>query len=221
MILYRIYVIFFYASKISFNTNLSEGKMARYVTGKEKERIKRIVRMKGLDLYRIKISITECSQDNMLEIAEYMLTMWAKLSHNRAQRSSFFQIFAGLIRELVFEVDGEVCTPILCLLCFADRKKFERERIDLREIALLSWTAWTKATRALPLGDPVKVEKIPDDEVMKVLDSLTMPCIKILNPNPEMEETLRMFSYNRHLCSRSGIVSSKALERNVALGLER
>lgn len=175
---------------------------------KEKEVIKRLVKKMDLELYRIRFSIGKCETSDVVVACDFLLERWNRIVRNR--RGFFFTFFLGLARELVVEVRGGTCEPYLQLLCFADRKKALAEKEKIRYLAFLSWI---RATRAAQIRQPVAVEWIPEEKVDKALDELMLPCVRVIRPNAELEEILDSYQYHRRLCSRSGIVSAKSLER--------
>lgn len=175
---------------------------------KEKERIKRLAEKMDLELYRIKFSIGKCDMGNVIAACDFLLERWDKIVHNR--RGFLFTSFLGLVRELVIEVRGEICEPYLQLLCFADKRNARAEKEKIRYLAFLSWI---RTTRAAQVSRPVVVERIPEECMDTVLDELMLPCVRVTRPNAELEELLNLYQYHRRLCSRSGIVSAKGMER--------
>ncbi len=181
--------------------------MRRTFCRKEKDAIKRLVKKMDLNLYRIRFSIGNCEISDVIDTCDFLLEKWDRIVHNR--RGFFFTFFLGLVRELVIEVRGETCKPYLQFLCFADKRKTRSEKEKIRYLAFLSWIKTTRATKIL---QPVAVEEIPAEHADKVLDELTLPCVRVIKPNAELEELLNSYQYSKRLCSRSGIVSVKNLE---------
>lgn len=179
----------------------------------EKEKIKRLAKRLGLELYRIRISLGECSEDEAVEILEFLHRTWLRISANRL--NVFFKFFSGLIRELLVDVKGDVCEPYLQLLCFADKNKYKEERVALRNFVFM---AWININRMDSVPDGIATERIPDDEIGKAIDDLMLPWIRG-DASESLKEFLDAWQYNRQLCSRSGIVSRKSLERQT--GMER
>lgn len=190
-----------------------------------KNLIKRLVKEKGLKLYTMKISIGECSENDFTVICNLLLQMWRKMYIN--QSSIFFSHFSGFTRELIIEIDGEVCRPYLYFILFASKSQFPL-LYKLKNLALFSVFKALKildSRKELSIKDFDKVivplEEIPPKQYDKVLDDLMRPCVRVINRNERLEELVDMYQYNRQLCSRGGIVSKKNLERNVSLDIER
>lgn len=162
-----------------------------------------------MEVYRIRFSLGSCDMGDVIDTCDFLLEKWDRIVHNR--RGFFFTFFLGLVRELVIEVRGETCKPYLQLLCFADKSKTRSEKEKIRYLAFLSWIRTTRATR---ISQPVAMEEIPTKDADKVLDELMLPCVRVIRPNAELEELLNLYQYSRRLCSRSGIVSAKNLERH-------
>ena len=190
--------------------------MTKNFRAKEKEEIKRLVKKMNWELYRIRISLGRCSSQNVVEVMDFLLDRWSLISANRL--NVFFKWFLGLIRELRVDVRGDVCEPYLQLLCFADKQKFAEERELLNRFVFLAWINLNKMDR---IPDGISTEKIKADMIENVLDELLLPCVQILEPNEELEELLDTYQYNKQLCSRSGIVSRKNLERMMSSGIGR
>lgn len=191
--------------------------MTKNFRKRNKGLIKKLVKNKGLKLFTMRIYLGECSKCTVIEICEFLLQNWAKMYHNRY--SIFFKWFVGFARELIIEIDGEVCRPYLYLLLFASRQNLPL----LTELKNLAFISFLKTFRA---SDKIETLKVPLEEVAaedyeKVIDELLLPCIRVIKPNPELEELLDTYQYGRQLCSRGGIVSRKNLERDVALSLEK
>lgn len=187
---------------------------------KTKNRIKKLVREKGLKLFTVKVFLGECSESNFETVCNLLLEIWRKMYINHS--SILFSHFAGFTRELIIEIDGDIIRPYLYLILFASKSNLP-SLTKLHNLALFSAF---KALKILELKNNLTVKDfekliVPLDEVSnvnynKVLDDLMLPCIRIINPNQEIEELLKMYQYNRQLCSRGGIVSKKNLERNVS-----
>ncbi len=183
---------------------------------KEKEKIKRLAKKMDLEVYRIRISLGECSSQNVVEIMDFLLDRWARISANRL--NVFFKWFLGLIRELRVDVMGDVCKPYLQLLCFADKRKFAEERKLLQKFVFLAWINLNKMDR---IPDGISTEGIEADSLDKTIDELILPWVRIVKANEEIEALLDAYQYNKQLCSRSGIVSRRNLERLLSRDFER
>ena len=192
---------------------------------KTKNLIKLLVRQNNLKLYTLKISLGECSETDFETICNLLLEIWRKMYVNHT--SIFFSYFEGFTRELIIEIDGEVCRPFLFFVLFASNKKLQLLS-KLKNLALFS------VFKALKILDSksvismkdfdnviVPLEEVPEKHYEKVLDDLMKPCIRVINHNERLEELLEVYQYNRQLCSRGGIVSKRNLERNVSLEIER
>lgn len=207
-----------------------ESQMTKNFRKKTKLLMKQIVKKKNLKLFKLKIYIGKCSIENVISTCDFLLDLWLKIARNHL--NVFFKYFAGYTRELIIEIDGEVCSPYLYFILFAESKKLP-EIEQLRKIAFFSLIRFVpKGNNLLTFehGKPeckedidiaIPVEKIPPEEYEKILDDLMLPCIRVINPNQELEELLDMYQYNKQLCSRGGIMSKKNLERNVALVVGR
>lgn len=187
---------------------------------KSKNLIKRLVKEKDLKLYTMKISLGECTKTDYEIICDLLLNIWQKINWNR---SVFARLFLGFTRELIIEIDGEVIRPYLYFVLFANKAKVI-EIMKLKNLALFSVFRASKileAQRNLTYEDfnkiIVPIEEVSENLYDKTLDNLLKPCVRVMNPNLEIEELLIMYQYNRQLCSRGGIVSKKNLERNVSL----
>lgn len=192
---------------------------------KTKNLIKLLVRQNNLKLYTLKISLGECSETDFETICNLLLEIWRKMYVNHT--SIFFSHFEGFTRELIIEIDGEVCRPFLFFVLFASNKKLQLLS-KLKNLALFS------VFKALKILDSksvismkdfdnviVPLEEVPEEHYEKVLDDLMKPCIRVINHNEKLEELLEVYQYNRQLCSRGGIVSKRNLERNVSLEIGR
>ncbi|MBR1640637.1 MAG: hypothetical protein IJ688_14780 [Treponema sp.] len=190
---------------------------------KTKERMEKLVKEKGLKLYTMKIFIGECSESNFETICNFLIEMWRKMYVNHS--SIFFSHFAGFTRELIIEIDGNICRPYLFFVLFANKN-------NLPTLAKLKNLAFFSVLRTNNLIDRfdarqvydkviVPLEEVPPEQYDKILDDLMNPCVRVINPNERLEELVEMYQYNRQLCSRGGIVSKKNLERNVSLEQER
>ena len=192
---------------------------------KTKNLIKLLVRQNNLKLYTLKMSLGECSETDFETICNLLLEIWRKMYVNHT--SIFFSYFEGFTRELIIEIDGEVCRPLLFIVLFASNKKLQLLS-KLKNLALFS------VFKALKILDSksvismkdfdnviVPLEEVPEEHYEKVLDDLMKPCIRVINHNERLEELLEVYQYNRQLCSRGGIVSKRNLERNVSLEIER
>ncbi len=187
---------------------------------KTKNLIKQMVKKKNLKLYTMKISMEVCSKSDYETVCDLLLSLWSRINWNR---SVFARLFAGFTRELIIEVDGEIIRPYLYLILFCNRANMT-EIVKLKNLALFSVFRASKileTKRSLVYEDFNKIivpmEEVSEQMYDKVLDDLMLPCVRIINPNAEIEELLDMYQYNRQLCSRGGIVSKKNLERNVSL----
>ena len=192
---------------------------------KTKNLIKLLVRQNELKIYTLKISLGECSETDFESICNLLLEIWRKMYVNHT--SIFFSHFEGFTRELIIEIDGEICRPFLFFVLFASSKKLQLLS-KLKNLALFS------VFKALKILDSksvismkdfdnviVPLEVVPEENYEKVLDDLMKPCIRVINHNEKLEELLEVYQYNRQLCSRGGIVSKRNLERNVSLEIER
>lgn len=191
--------------------------MTKNFRKKNKALIKKLVKNRDLKLFTMRIYLGECSKCDVIEICEFLLQNWEKMYHNRY--SIFFKWFVGFVRELIVEVDDEVCRPYLYLLLFAGRQNLPL----LAELKNLAFVSFVKTFRA---SDRIEALRVPLEEVAaedyeKVIDDLLLPCVRVINPNLELEELLDAYQYGKQLCSRGGIVSRKNLERDVALDLEK
>lgn len=187
---------------------------------KTKNLIKQLVKEKHLRLYIMKISLGACSKDDYETICDLLLNLWGRINWNR---SFFARLFSGFTRELIIEIDGEIIRPYLYFILFAKKVNMP-EVMKLKNMALFSVFRASKILESkhnLSFEDFNKIivplEEVPEEQYEKVIDDLMLPCIRIINPNEEIEELLNMYQYNRQLCSRGGIVSKKNLERNVSL----
>lgn len=192
---------------------------------KTKNLIKLLVRQNELKLYTLKISLGECSEADFETICNLLLEIWRKMYVNHT--SIFFSHFEGFTRELIIEIDGEVCRPFIFFVLFASNKKLQLLS-KLKNLALFS------VFKALKILDSksvismkdfdnviVPLEEVPEEQYEKVLDDLMKPCIRVINHNEKLEELVEVYQYNRQLCSRGGIVSKRNLERNISLEIER
>lgn len=189
---------------------------------KTKNLIKKLVKEKDLKVYKLKISMGECSKLDVISTCNYLLEMWRKMYNNH--HSIFFKWFAGFTRELIIEIDGEICRPYLYFLLFANKSNLP----TLEHLKNLVFFGFLKMNKIIEKGrfDEVynkvliPLEEIKKEDYYKILDDLMLPCIRVINSNSELEELLDMYQYNKQLCSRGGIVSRKNLERNVSLDME-
>ena len=187
---------------------------------KTKNNIKMLVKEKQLKLYTMKISLGICSKTDYETICDLLLDLWHRINWNR---SVFSHWFLGFTRELIIEIDGELIRPYLYFILFASRANIP-ELVKLKNLALFSVFRASKiveSKRKLSFDDLNKVivplEEVPEEHYEKVIDDLMLSCIRVINPNEEIEELVQTYQYNRQLCSRGGIVSKKNLERNVSL----
>lgn len=187
---------------------------------KSKNLIKRLVKEKDLKLYTMKISLGECTKTDYEIICDLLLNIWQKINWNR---SVFARLFLGFTRELIIEIDGEIIRPYLYFVLFANKSN-GIEIMKLKNLALFSVFRASKileAQRNLTYEDfnkiIVPIEELSENLYDRILDDLLKPCIRVIKPNQEIEELLKMYQYNRQLCSRGGIVSKRNLERNVSL----
>ena len=204
--------------------------MTKNFRKKTKNLMKKIVRERGLKMYKMKIYIGECSKDDVITICDFLLDMWLRITGNHM--NVFFRYFAGYTRELIIEIDGEVARPYLYFNLFADKKNMPKIE-QLRKIAFFSLIKINSSGVNLVTyesGKPeykkgfeiaIPVEEIPPEQYDQVLDNLMLSCIRVIKENKELEELLDSYQYNKQLCSRGGIMSRKNLERNVALEMER
>ncbi|MDE6246200.1 MAG: hypothetical protein K2M50_11165 [Treponemataceae bacterium] len=183
---------------------------------REKEKIKRLVKKMDLEVYRIKISLGQCSSQNVVETMDFLLDRWGRISANRL--NVFFKWFLGLVRELRVDVMGDVCEPYLLLLCFADKRKFAEERRLLNKFVFLAWINLNKMDR---IPDGICTERIEPDRVDCIIDELLLPWVCIAEGNEELEALLEVYQYNKQVCSRSGIVSRRSLEQSISMDFER
>ena len=170
----------------------------------------------------MKISMGECSKDDVISMCDFLLKSWKKMYNNH--HSIFFKWFAGFTRELIIEIDGEICRPYLFFILFADRINLPTLS-ELRTLAFFGFLKMNKITEKKSFEKIyndilIPFEEIPKEEYNRILDNLMLPCIRIKNPNPELESLLDMYQYNKQLCSRGGIVSRQNLERNISLQME-
>ena len=186
---------------------------------KTKNIIKQLVRDKHLKLYTMKISLGSCSKSDYETVCDLLLSIWQRINWNR---SVFARLFAGFTRELIIEIDGDTIRPYLYFILFAKNQNMP-EIMKIRNLALFSVFRASKileSKRNLVYEDfnkiIVPVEDVPENMYGTVLDDLLLPCIRSINPNPELEELLNIYQYNRQLCSRGGIVSKMNLERSVS-----
>lgn len=184
-----------------------------------KNLIKKLVKEKQLKIYKMKISMGECSKLDINLICDYLLDMWRKMYNNH--HSIFFKWFAGFTRELIIEIDGEVCRPYLQFLLFADKKNLP-SLANLQNLLFFGFLKMNKITEKTSFEKIYNNVLIPLEEIKpelynRVIDDLMLPCIRIIQPNTELEEIIDMYQYNKQLCSRGGIISKKNLERNVSL----
>ncbi|MCM1322214.1 MAG: hypothetical protein NC041_06875 [Bacteroides sp.] len=193
--------------------------MTKDFTKKSKNLIKKLVNEKGLKLFTMKICFGECTKFDLIAICDFLLANWLKMRRNRY--SIFFKWFAGFTRELIIEIDGEVCRPYLYLLLFANNQNLPF-LMELKSLAFLSFVKTFKVTEEICRGNvKVPLEEIAAEDYEKVIDDLMLPCIRVIKSNAELEELLKNYQYNKQLCSRGGIISRKNLERDVALDFER
>lgn len=196
--------------------------MTKNFTKKTKNLIKELVKEKKLKLFKMKISMGECSKDDVITMCDFLLDCWKKMYSN--QHSIFFKWFAGFTRELIVEVDGEICTPYLLFILFANKTNLPTLS-TLKSLAFFGFLKMNKITEKQSFEKIyndilIPLEEIPIEDYNKTIDDLMLPCIRVKNPNYELEVLLEMYQYNKQLCSRGGIVSRKNLERNVSLEME-
>jgi len=189
--------------------------MTKNFRKKDRNLIKKVVREKRLKLFTMRIYLGEYSKCDVIEICEFLLRNWSRMYHNHY--SIFFKWFLGFVRELIVEIDGEVCRPYLHFLFFADRRNLP----FLAELKNLAFISFLKTFRASERTDNLKVplEEVALEDYEKVIDDLLLPCIRVLKSNSELEELLEVYQYGKQLCSRGGIVSRKKLERDITLEL--
>ena len=181
---------------------------------KTKDKIKLLVKEKDLKLFRMRIYIGECTGDDVIQTCNFLLNMWHKMMKNHL--NIFFKWFLGFTRELIVEIDGETCRPYLLLLLFADRNEAPK-LAKLQSWALAAWLRISMVEGFDVTKDIIPLEEIPVSQYDSVIDDLMLPCIRIITHNPDLEEKLFVWQYDKQLCSRGGLISRKNLERNVAL----
>lgn len=194
--------------------------MTKNFRKKTKSLMKKLVKEKGLKLYTMKIFLGECSKDTVIEMSDFLIGMWLKICRNHF--NVFFKWFCGWTRELIIEVDGDICRPYLFFVLFAERMAVEKNA-GLKKLNYYAFLMWLRISmqRELERNNFAPLEEVPAERYDEVLDDLMLPCIRVIQSNPEVEEILEMYQYNRQLCSRGGIVSRRNLERNLALDVER
>lgn len=194
--------------------------MTKNFRKKTKEMVKKLVKEKNLKLYTMKIFLGDCSKDTVIEMSDFLINMWLKICKNHF--NIFFKWFCGWTRELIIEIDGDVCRPYLFFILFADRKTAEKIE-SLKKLNYYAFLMWIRIAmqRNLERNSFAPLEEVPQEQYDKVLDDLMLPCLRVIRSNPEIEEMLEMYQYNRQLCSRGGIVSRRNLERTGALDVER
>lgn len=191
---------------------------------KTKNLIKKLVLKNHLKLYTMKIFLGTCTKTDYETVCELLLSIWKKINWNR---SLFARLFTGFTRELIIEIDSEIVRPYLYFVLFSKRNDMP-ELLKIKNLALFSVFRASKileAKRNLTCEDFNKIivplEEVPEHSYDKILDDLLLPCVRVINPNEEIEELVQIYQYNRQLCSRGGIISKKNLERNVSLEQER
>ncbi len=189
---------------------------------KTKEKIKQLVKKMDLKLFTMKISFGKCTESDFESTCNLLLEVWRKMSTRHY--SLIYNYFLGFTRELIFEIDGETLRPFLYILFFADKKKLA----NIMKLKSHSFLSVVKASclldmnRELTIQDimnycNVSFDEVPAELYDKVIDDLLLPCIRIIKENKQLEELVDTYQYNKQICSRSGIVSRKNLERNVSL----
>lgn len=196
--------------------------MTKNFTKKTKNLIKRLVKEKKLKLFKMKIQMGECSKDDVITMCDFLLQCWKKMYNN--QHSIFIKWFAGFTRELIIEIDGEICRPYLHFILFANKINLPTLS-TLKSLAFFGFLKMNKITEKQSFEKIyndilIPLEEIPIEDYNKTIDDLMLPCIRVKKSNYELEALLEMYQYNKQLCSRGGIVSRKNLERNVSLGME-
>lgn len=189
---------------------------------KTKNLMKKLVKEKNLILYKLKIAMGECSKDDVITMCDFLLACWKKMYNNH--HSIFFKWFCGFTRELIIEIDGEICRPYLHFILFANKSNLPTlsQLNNLVFFGFLKMNKIFEKKRFEQIYNKILIplEEVSKEDYGKVLDDLMLPCIRVINQNRELEELLDMYQYNKQLCSRGGIVSRQNLERNVSLGME-
>lgn len=196
--------------------------MTKNFTKKTKNLIKRLVKEKKLKLFKMKIQMGECSKDDVITMCDFLLQCWKKMYNN--QHSIFIKWFAGFTRELIIEIDGEICRPYLHFILFANKTNLPTLS-TLKSLAFFGFLKMNKITEKQSFEKIyndilIPLEEIPIEDYNKTIDDLMLPCIRVKKSNYELEALLELYQYNKQLCSRGGIVSRKNLERNVSLGMK-
>lgn len=196
--------------------------MTKNFTKKTKNLIKKLVKEKNLKLYKMKISMGECFKEDIIEMCDFLLECWKKMYNN--QHSIFVKWFAGFTRELIIEIDGEICRPYLLFILFGNKTNLPT-LATLKKLAFFGFLKTNKITEKRSFEKIyndilIPLEEVAAEDYSRTIDNLMLPCIRIKNPNPDLEALLEMYQYNKQLCSRGGIVSRKNLERNVSLEME-
>lgn len=198
-----------------------EFEMTKDFRKKTQNLIKRLVKEKKLKLFKLKISYGTCTKLDVISICDFLLETWRKMYCNH--HSIFFKWFSGFTRELIVEIDGEMCRPYLQFILFADKTNLPTLE-NLKNLIFFGFLKMNKVTDKKSFEKIyndilIPLEEIPQESYEKVLDELMLPCIRVINSNVELEELLDMYQYNKQLSSRGGIVSNKNLERNVSLDM--
>lgn len=170
----------------------------------------------------MRISFGECTECDFESTCNLLLEVWRKMSTGHFPM--FYKYFLGFTRELIFEIDDEILRPFLYILFFADRGKLS-DILKWKSHSLLSVikaSCLLDMNRELTIQDimnycNVSFDEVPAELYDKVIDDLLLPCIRVINENKHLEELVDTYQYNKQICSRSGIVSRKQLERNVSL----